>query len=150
MINIFLLLPLALGVTVVAQATLNRSFALQYGLAGAVLLNAAVFFFFSLGFFILAKYTPSLLPEFMRLRSPGPAGQSFPWIYFLPGAFGFSLVLGLPWVLQNIGPSRGFLLLIASQVVTSLAFETYQSGNLPSPLRALGALLVVIGAALVI
>lgn len=145
--NIYLLLPLALGVTVVLQATLNRTMALQYGLASAVLLNAAVFFILSLGFFISAKYTPTLVPEFMRVRI---SEQSFSWLYLLPGLCGFFLVLGLPWAIQNIGPSTSFLLLIASQIVVSLGLEIYQSGITPPLVRILGALLVIVGAILVI
>ncbi len=147
MMNIAFFVPLALGVTVVLQATLNRAIGHNHGLATAVLINAVVFFVLSLGFFLTGKYNPDLVPEFLRFRE---SSVPYSWYYLIPGACGFFLVLGLPYAIHHIGPSLSFLLLIASQVVVSLAFEIYLSGNVPSLLRLMGAALIVVGSILVI
>lgn len=143
MTNSYLLLPLALGVTVVAQATLNRVFALQWGLAVAVTVNAAVFFVLSLGFLLIAKYTPNILPEFWRYN---PTSNGFAWTYLIPGICGFFLVVGLPWSIQNLGPSTSFLLLIASQIIASLCLEYFQDAEGVSARKIIGALFVLAGA----
>jgi bacterial/archaeal transporter family-2 protein len=143
MMNLYFFLPLALGVTVLSQATLNRALALQWGLAAAVTLNAAVFFVLSIGFLLIAKYTPSVVPEFWRFQQ-NP--QNFQWYYLLPGLCGFFLVLGLPWSIQNLGASTSFLLLIASQIISSLLFEHFHEGTHISFQKLIGALLVMIGA----
>jgi len=143
--NPYLLIPFALGVSVVIQATLNRTMGLQYGLAAAVTLNAVVFFVLSLGFYAIAKYTPTIVPEFWRIR---PSSEAFSWTYLIPGLCGFFLVIGLPWAIQNLGPSTSFLLLIASQIMMSLGLEFFQQGWTLSGPKLVGALLVIIGAVL--
>lgn len=147
MSNLAFTLPLALGVTVVLQATMNRSIGFNYGLSAAVALNAVVFFVLSIGFFLLAKYNPMIVPDFVRVREPS---ESFSWLYLIPGTCGFMLVLGLPWSIQNIGPTISFLLLIASQVVVSFALEIWQAGGLPSLIRVGGAALILAGSYLVV
>jgi transporter family-2 protein len=146
MLQMSYLLPLALGVTVVFQATLNRSMASHYGLASAVTLNAAVFFALSLGIFVFAKYNPDLVPDFLQIRRPE---NQFSWTYLLPGVCGFILVMGLPWSIELIGPSASFLLLISSQILVSLILEATQS---PGPLsfpKLVGGFLVLAGSILV-
>ena len=147
MINPSLFLPLALGVTVVLQASLNRSMGNQMGLSLAVLINAAVFLVLSLGFFLLAKYTPMIVPEFWRFR---PSSQAFSWYYLVPGFCGFFLVMGLPWSIQQLGPSTSFLILIASQILISFFMEAIQQGHGLDLKKSLGVLFVLIGAALTI
>jgi uncharacterized membrane protein YdcZ (DUF606 family) len=147
MTQISYLLPLLLGITVVAQATINKGMAGHFGLASAVALNAAVFFALSLGIYLIAKYTPALVPEIFRLKSTSGAWL---WLYLLPGICGFTLVMGLPWSIELIGPSASFILLIASQVLVGLLIEFMQSGSTLSVAKLLGAGLVLLGSGLII
>jgi uncharacterized membrane protein YdcZ (DUF606 family) len=145
--NAYFLLPLALGVTVVAQATLNRSMATAYGLSTVMAINAVVFFIFSVGFFLFAHYNPKLVPDFVQTRE---MTAPFLWTYIIPGFCGFLLVLGLPWAIEYAGASTSFLLLIASQIIISFAWEVIHSGESPSVLKVCGALLISAGAFLII
>ena len=144
--NPYFILPIALGVSVVLQASLNREMALHYGLATAVLLNAAVFLVLSLSLFALGKFAPQYVPGFLQ---PKASDIPFSWVYIVPGICGFFLVLGLPWALEKIGPSNAFLILIATQIVVSLAIEGYRTQSLPHSLKMTGAVLVIIGGMLV-
>jgi len=145
--NSYLLLPLLLGVSVVVQATMNRQLGSQYGWATAVTLNAVVFLVLSLGFLLIAKYTPSLIPEFLQNRRPT---DSFHLSYFIPGMCGFFLVLGLPLSMQFLGASTSIILLIASQILFSVAQEAWTAGLMPSLWNFFGAILVLAGSALVV
>ncbi len=145
--NAYFLLPLALGVTVVVQATLNRTMSTAYGLSTVMAINAVVFFIFSVGFFLFAHYNPKLVPDFVQSRA---LIAPFLWTYIIPGFCGFLLVLGLPWAIEYAGASNSFLLLIASQIVFSFAYEVLQSGQMPSILKISGALLISAGAYLII
>lgn len=145
--NAYFLLPLALGVTVVAQATMNRTMASAYGLSTVMAINAVVFFVFSVGFFLFAHYNPRLVPDFVQSRQ---FTAPFLWTYVIPGFCGFLLVLGLPWAIEYAGASNSFLLLIASQIVFSFAWEIWQSGQSPSILKIAGALLISAGSYLII
>lgn len=140
-------IPIALGVTVLTQGILNRQFGAAWGLSTAVLINAAVFFVLSALFFIIAKLWPHLLPEFLRFRDPG---TGFQWAFLIPGVCGFILVLGLPWALHNIGPSKSFLLLITSQILSSLVADQWIYAQPVSAMKWVGGFITVIGAAVVV
>ncbi len=145
--NAYILLPLVLGLTVVAQATINRTMAEAYGLSTVMAINAVVFLLFSVGFFLFTHYNPKVVPEFVQNRE---WTSPFLWTYILPGFCGFLLVLGLPWAIEYVGASNSFLLLIASQIIISFAWELIQSGETPSVTKWLGAGLISAGAFLVI
>ena len=144
--NAYLLIPLALGATVVTQATLNRQMGSQLGLSTAVAINAAVFLILSLGIYAIAKYTPTIVPEFFQIQKPT---ENFKLSYLIPGTCGFLLVMGLPWSIQTLGPSTSFVLLITAQIILSVILEATTSAAPPSLWKALGALLVLAGATLV-
>lgn len=143
----FYLLPMLLGVTVVVQGTMNRQIGAIYGLSTAVLINAAVFFVLSLCFFLVAKYTPSLVPEFLQVKS---SDSAFSLKYIIPGSCGFLLVMGLPWAIQNIGAARSFLLLIVAQILTGFVWDFFDSATQPHLLKISGALLTIVGGALIL
>lgn len=145
--NSYFFLPIALGVSVVAQASLNKQIAVQYGLLSAVLLNAAVLFSLSLLLYVVSKFSPGLFPDFFQ---PKISTDPLNWSYLIPGVCGFLVVLGLPWSLQKLGASNSFLILIAAQIVVSLLLEIYRTQSLPHGLKLAGALLIIAGGALVV
>ena len=143
MIKIEFLLPVALGAGVLLQSTINRQMAEPYGLATAVLINAAVFFAFSLFFFYFAQYSTGIVPEFFK---PKLQNFDFRWFYLLPGIFGFSLVFGLPWSIRTLGAAPSFVLLVAAQILGSLLLDIFYFHNLVNQYKILGALLTLCGA----
>lgn len=145
--NFYFFLPIALGVSVVLQASLNKEIALQYGLISTVLLNAAVLFVLSAIFYGIAKTSPDLFPDFFQPKS---STQSLRLLDLVPGICGFFIVLGLPWSLARLGPSNTFLLFIAVQIVLSLLIEAYSNQSLPQGIKLAGALLILAGGALVV
>jgi uncharacterized membrane protein YdcZ (DUF606 family) len=147
--NAYFILPIIVGLSVVAQATLNRQMGEQYGLAATVAFNAVVFLVLSLGFFFVAQYNPTIVPEFMQVRKASEAG-SFHWSFLLPGLCGFFIVLGFPWSIQAIGPSASFICAVAAQILISLGLEFFQSGALPHPWKIAGGVLVLLGGTCVI
>lgn len=143
MIKIEFLIPIALGVGVVFQSTINRQMAEPYGLATAVLINAVVFFAFSLFFFFFAKYSTDLVPEFFKPKLETFSFQSF---YILPGIFGFALVFGLPWSIKSIGAAPAFILLVAAQIACSVLLDIFYFHNLVNQYKIFGAVLTLCGA----
>lgn len=69
------------------------------------------------------------------------------------GVMGAALVFGIAWVMPQIGAAKGFVLLIAGQVITGLVLSHF--GLLGSPLepvslyKILGALLLIAGVGIV-
>lgn len=143
MVKIEFLIPIALGAGVLLQSTINRQMAEPYGLATAVLINAVIFFVFSLFFFYFAKYSTDLVPEFFR---PKLQNFSFQWFYVLPGVCGFALVFGLPWSMRNLGAAPSFILLVAAQIVGSVLLDIFYFHNLVNQYKIIGAILTLCGA----
>ncbi len=147
------LIPVILGLAVVIQGLLNRRIGLAIGLSTAVLINAIVFLTLSAAVIVISYLKPDLIPSMLRpptttLREASQSGPAL-WLYWIPGFFGFLLVLGVPYSIQNIGPSKTFITLIVAQVVFSLLAERLLFDTDLSPLKIAGALLAVTGAALV-
>ena len=69
------------------------------------------------------------------------------------GAMGAALVFGIAWVMPQIGAAKGFVLLIAGQVITGMVLSHF--GVLGSPVepislfKILGALLLIAGVGIV-
>lgn len=146
-IRVYGLIPLALGLVVVLQGTLNRQIGEQWGLAMAVFINATVFFILSIGLFLVAKYFPDWVPEFFRYRAD-VEGREFKAVYLVPGVCGFLLVLGLPWAIRNLGVGKALVILISSQVLVGFLWDQFIYKTQASGLKLVGALLSVLGAIL--
>lgn len=145
--NAYFSIPVVLGFAVVIQGLLNRWIGVQFGLATAVLINAAVFFVLSLCFYAMAHYTPNLVPEFLQVKS---SSEPFKISFLIPGICGFLLVLGLPWALQNIGTAGTFLTLIATQIFVSFLMDLFYFEMPFSIVKAIGAGLIFVGGLLTI
>lgn len=142
-----MLIPMVLGLTVVTQGAINRRVGADFGLSSAVFLNAFLFFVLSGILLLWAKLAPHQVPEYWRIKDLNM--DQARWWYLIPGLCGFLLVLGVPMSLQANGPSKTFILLIASQVVVSLLFEIFIFSTPISNMKLIGALLAAIGAAMV-
>lgn len=141
-----ILVPFVLGSFAVLQAALNRQIAARWGLAPAVLLNSLVLTALALLAYLMSRPPYTFLPETFRDRG---GFTQISWWYVLPGIFGFSLVLGLPWALARIGAFKVFIGLIGAQLLTSLVWDAMLENRPLSVYRVLGAVLSLISIALV-
>ena len=79
--------------------------------------------------------------------------KEVPFWLLTAGAMGGALVFGIAWVMPQIGAAKGFVLMIAGQVITGLVLSHF--GLLGSPVepislyKILGALLLVAGVSIV-
>ncbi|MBN8540822.1 MAG: DMT family transporter [Deltaproteobacteria bacterium] len=146
-------IPIVLGLGVVIQGLMNRRIGAAIGLTTAVLINAIVFFVLSLAVIGASYIKPELFPEMLRppttsFRDAAQTGPSF-WVYWIPGFFGFLLVLGVPFSIQQLGPSKTFIVLIVAQVFFSLLAERLFFDAGFNSMKLIGTLLAVTGAAIV-
>lgn len=146
--NLFVLLPAFLGLSVVIQGILNRKIGGAWGLSSAVFLNATIFFMASAGLLLVSKLGSGNLPELFRWQNLDL--EKSKWWFLLPGLCGFFLVLGIPWSLEQIGLSKTFIVLIVSQVFFSLLIERFIFQNPVNSLKIIGAFIAIFGAALVV
>lgn len=145
--NLYLVLPLFLGFSVVTQGILNRKIAAEWGLPSTVLLNAAVFFILSGILFLLTRVFPEYFPDYLRVHQFNLQKTKY-WFLF-PGMCGFFLVLGVPWALQNIGPSKTFILLIVAQTVLSVMADKWIFHTEVSMMKLVGSIVALMGALIV-
>lgn len=145
--NFYIILPFLIGLAGVTQGILNRQVSASWGLAWAVGLNAVLFIVYSGILLGILQLAPQFLPEYLRVSSF--SFDKFKWWYLLPGLCGFLLVLGIPWSIQSMGPSKTFILFIVAQIVFSLLAEKIFFDSNVSVMKIAGAFLAMAGAALV-
>lgn len=151
--SLFYAIPVILGLGVVIQGLLNRRIGAAIGLSTAVLINAIVFFLLSAVVIGASYIKPEIFPSMLKppttsLREASLDGPSY-WLYWVPGFFGFLLVLGVPFSIQQLGPSKTFIVLIVAQVFFSLLAERLFFDASLSNMKLFGAMLAVAGAAIV-
>lgn len=131
-------LPAILGVVVVLQAGLNKKISASWGISGAVLLNALVFF-------VIAAVTYFFVPN----MKGNIELKSFNWWFLVPGALGCILVFGGPMAIMRWGAVHTFILIISAQLLASLIWDSQIEGMPVSTMRIAGIALAWIGAVLV-
>ena len=72
-----------------------------------------------------------------------------PLAVLVPAIAGFVITSSMPQAISRIGVFRAVMVVIASQIVVSLAWDRLTLGHAVTPLRLLGAALVIGGATLV-
>lgn len=141
-----ILIPILLGVLSVVQNTINRSLGLIHGLSTVVLLNLVLATLVSLAFWICSRYIPgdgaSWLTGTIALRDLGV------W-HFLPGIFGFLIVLGLPFAINELGASRVFVGFVVAQILTSFMWDILVDRAPVVTTRVIGGILTIAGLFLV-
>ena len=143
--NLVILIPLCLGAGAVAQAAMNRLIAERSGLALAAILNTSVAVACSLG---LLTYCLASAQRTGLLRVSFDAASFRAW-WLLPGLFGFSIVVGLPWAVSKAGALPTFVSLVAAQMVTSALWDRVAYGVPLNASRTVGAVLAVASVLLV-
>lgn len=131
-------LPAILGVVVVLQAGLNKKISALWGISGAVLLNAVVFF-------VIAAVAYFFVPNMKGSIEL----KSFNWWYLVPGTLGCILVFGGPMAIMRWGAVHTFILIISAQLLASLVWDSQVEGMPVSTMRIAGIALAWIGAVLV-
>lgn len=131
--------PLILGSAAVLQAGLNRKIAQAWSLPQAILLNATLLWLCAVSLFGVALWRGEIQVAWGRGFSP--------W-FLLPGVFGFMMVFGLPWSFAKFGAAQTFVLVVCSQLVTTLIWDWQMEGTLPGVTRIAGIVLTMIGTAL--
>jgi transporter family-2 protein len=134
-----------MGFAGVAQAGLNRSIGLTWGLWAAVWLHSALFFLSASGVALVMMNRPELFPEILRFKSPG-VGVS--WWYVLPGFCGLCIVAGMPFAMSKIGSMNVFVIGVACQITGSLLWDRMVEQKPVTPYRMAGAVLATAGAVL--
>lgn len=139
-----LLVPIVLGMVAVAQVTLNGRVAARSGLASAAFLNMTVGWSLALAFAVWCALRGSASGLY-RFQMDVSLVR---WWWFLPGCFGFSLVVGMPWAVQKLGAVATFVALIGAQMVAGMVWDTAVEGATLTLPRVLGAIFAVAGVAL--
>lgn len=132
-------LPVVVGMSIVLQGTLNRSSTFHLSLASMILLNSTVFFILSAGFWLLTK---------VNVLSGGnlPSDPSnLQWWQFLPGIFGFVIVLCTPLAIKHLGANITFAIVICTQLFVSMVWDAMMSKHVPSTMSLAGVFIMIVG-----
>jgi len=145
MVLLLLLMAFGIGLAIPLQSALNN--ALQRQLGSGSLLAALVSF--AVGTVILATVSGLTGQPFATLVQL----PRIPWWQWLGGALGAVFVFGSTLLAPRIGMAAMISLIVAGQVLSSLAFDRFGWLGLPlrelSWIRLVGVLLLLAGAILV-
>lgn len=132
--NLFLLIPILLGLTTILQTHFVKKMSETYTLFQAAIVNniTGVILLFVIYYFFTDK------KEFEI--------SQFQPIFLLAGLFGVFFVLGAPMAVSKIGPARFFIILVAAQILFSLTWQYFADPVEISVKKIAAALLVFVGA----
>lgn len=133
MSKIYLLFPFLVGLCTVVQGALNREISEKWGLSWALVWTSIVV--------LVLTLIMTVTPYF-----PGKITWSdYKWWYVIPGLCGFLIIVGIPFSIGKIGALNTFLVIIASQIIVSGAWDRIVEGMTLSWTRMLGAFVTMIG-----
>lgn len=139
-------LPFLMGFLGVLQNTLNRRFADSFGLPFALIVNSLVLFLISIVFYLYLRILPSeRLSESLQISD---RWRDLSWQNFLPGIFGFVIILVLPLCLEKAGATKVFVAIVAAQIICSVFWDYFFESIEIGMSRILGAALAILGAVL--
>ncbi|MCB0411143.1 MAG: DMT family transporter [Bdellovibrionales bacterium] len=130
-----------LGFLAVVQGGMNRMIGKDWGLPGAVFLNAIMFLTASAAFYIWVLRAPQAPPLF---QSHQPF-QNFKFWYFLSGIFGFVFVLGVPIAIAKVGATLTFVGLVVAQIAAGATWDYFIEGRFVTTQKALGISIALLG-----
>jgi transporter family-2 protein len=140
-IVLLVLLAVAVGTASAVQSVTNGILADRLGLTTTVLINGGIVCAGALVFWLL-------LP-----RGHDPGAPPSPWYLYLGGVYGLAIVAGAAFCVPRLGAGPTTAVLVASMLLVSLVFDHLgvPDERLPiTPSRAAGALLLLLGAVLVL
>lgn len=135
------LIPLLAGFSIVFQATLNRNSASQIGLVTAIFVNAAVFMV------IATVYWLAMRAQWIQGNAILSAKEIelLHWWQVIPGILGFLIVICTPMSIQFFGAATTFSIIVCTQLVLSLIWDSVQSKTFPSVVSLFAMSLIIIG-----
>lgn len=145
--SVAILVSLIVGASGILQGSMNRSAAQAFGLAGATLFNNLICAVASAAILGLVLIRPDWFPTLFHAPQT-PAWSEFRLWMAIPGLFGLTIVLGLPWSFVTQGALATTLFVLVGQMLTSVVVDYYMDGAIISAQSFLGLALVGVGVAL--
>lgn len=142
----YFLAPIAIGFMSVLQNTLNKQVSQQYGLALVLLINAMMILLAVGALFLATTYLPARFGSF--LVGTGAAFE-FKWWYVFPGLFGFAVIFGLPYCMNQMGALSVFIVFVTAQVIASMLWDNLVDGMPLTTSKIAGAVIALAGVILV-
>lgn len=137
---------LIVGFVITIQAGLNKILSNTWGLASTLVWGSFVVLVASIVFYYGVRFQWMDVPEFMFDKAPF---QKWYWWILIPGICGFIIILGLPWLIAEIGATKTIVLAIAGQIISSLLWDWLVEKMPINTWRIVGSLVTFLGAILV-
>ena len=142
----YFIAPVFIGFMSVLQIGLNKQLGQQYGLASVLGVNALMILLASGLLFFATLFFTSRFGPFMA----GNGGTvSFKLWHLLPGLFGFSVIFGLPYCMNQIGALPVFIIFVTAQTVASMLWDIGVEKMPFAFTKLLGAMIALVGVFLV-
>lgn len=142
----YFIAPIAIGFMSVLQIALNKQVGQQVGLASVLMINAAMILLAAGALFLAVTYLPARFGTFL-------AGSDTPFEFrlwhLLPGLFGFAVIFGLPYCMNQIGALPVFIIFVTAQTIASMLWDNQVDGMPLTLTKIAGAAIALAGVFLV-
>ncbi|MEI6806382.1 MAG: DMT family transporter, partial [Myxococcaceae bacterium] len=132
----YFLAPIAIGFMSVLQIALNKQVGQQYGLASVLMINALMILLAAGTLFLAVTYLPGRFGSFL---AGSEVSFQFKLWHLLPGLFGFAVIAGLPYCMNQIGALAVFIIFVTAQVVGSMLWDNLVDGMPLTASKIVGA-----------
>lgn len=130
----------------VLQNTLNKQVSPQYGLASILFVNAMMILLATGALLLAVTYMPGRFGPFL---SGSGVPFEFKWWFIFPGLFGFAVILGIPYCMNQIGALAVFIVFVTAQVIGSMLWDNLVDGMPLTATKIAGAVIALAGVVLV-
>lgn len=142
----YFLVPIVIGFMSVLQIALNKQVSQQYGLASVLMVNTVVMLVVAGALLLAVICLPGRFGTFL---AGSDVNFQFKWWYLLPGLFGFGVIFGLPYCMNQIGALAVFIIFVTAQVLASMFWDSLVDGMPVTTTKIAGAVIALVGVILV-
>jgi transporter family-2 protein len=117
-----LLIPITLCCVSILQGTINRQISEYIGVTQATLVGNIATVIVCILFYVLVKNFEGSFSPLFHIKAPL---TTYRWWFVIPAIFGFMIVAGMPWGISQLGAVKMTVLLIVSQMITSVLWDYF-------------------------
>lgn len=146
MLNAGILAAMIVGAVGVVQGAFNKNISGEIGIAQTAVVGSIVTLLSAVIFYVVVKASPDLMPEYFRIKAPF---THYKWWFPIPAICGFIFIAALPVAFANLGAVKASIVMIAAQMIVSVAWDYFIDG-VEVNLMKLGGILLAFGSVVMI
>lgn len=146
MANFGILAAVIVGFVGVVQGAFNKNISMDLGVAHTAFVGSIVTLLSAAIFYLAVKASPDSYAEFFRLKAPL---SYYKWWFPIPAICGFIFIAALPFAFAGLGAVKASVILIGSQMITSVLWDYFVDGIEVNLMKLAGIVLAFLSVLLI-